>query len=472
MPPLFSENFDYQSFSTDFVPGILTSDLLESKIFLHVGENGYGGRAQDTQTYDEIARDILRRRTSPLTPGTSTWLGELLISQQQHPPARRFIAPRVRCHATSSIGSQTMVAAGTTLDANAMITGSILGSGVVVGKASKVVDSHIHAHVRIGQGVSITGSIVGREAAILDNVTLGAGCLLGAGCVVGPSVTLEPGTRVGLRSKESWDDEEEEKDEQDASPAAISASITEILGTEARGYVWPNVWSMHSRQDDGTGEESDMDENEGEEDPAVLRLRSIGFSAHRAADAALSSAHSDTESVSSLAEDSDLDDDGDISDGDETGVSSSAFSQVPGLGGAGAGGGITDLTLGGGTDTRLEQEATSARLAEFDAEAQASMARALVEGYSSDNAVLELKTLRMASNVAPREVQRIAVETLLVECKPADARQVQTTVQRWQRLLTAVAAEDEPETLTAMQVRFVGVDAALPSVSHDELYQY
>ena len=36
VPPLFTENFDYQQLRREFVQGILSSDLLESKIFVHI----------------------------------------------------------------------------------------------------------------------------------------------------------------------------------------------------------------------------------------------------------------------------------------------------------------------------------------------------------------------------------------------------------------------------------------------------
>ena len=96
VPPLFSENFDYQDLRRDFMTGILTSDLLESKIFVHVapaaphsadaangraaGEGslwmprrgkgwGYAARVKDTQSYDAISKDILARWLAPLGPG-------------------------------------------------------------------------------------------------------------------------------------------------------------------------------------------------------------------------------------------------------------------------------------------------------------------------------------------------------------------------------------------------------------------
>jgi translation initiation factor eIF-2B subunit epsilon len=91
VPPLFSENFDYQSLRGDFVPGILTSDLLDSKIFMHVcgsssgaaagpsvQKNGYGARASSTRAYDAITRDVLAGAAHPLVPSSNIWPGERL----------------------------------------------------------------------------------------------------------------------------------------------------------------------------------------------------------------------------------------------------------------------------------------------------------------------------------------------------------------------------------------------------------
>lgn len=87
VPPLFSENFDYQSLRRDFVPGILTSDLLDSKIFVHVAASapdsdtntyGYGARADSTRMYDAVSHDLLVRAAWPLAPGNNAWAGERL----------------------------------------------------------------------------------------------------------------------------------------------------------------------------------------------------------------------------------------------------------------------------------------------------------------------------------------------------------------------------------------------------------
>lgn len=80
VPPLFTENFDYQFFYPDFVNGILTSDLLGKTICCTViakeASSTEGIRKSvewaavvgNTRTYDVISKSLLSRRAFPLAP--------------------------------------------------------------------------------------------------------------------------------------------------------------------------------------------------------------------------------------------------------------------------------------------------------------------------------------------------------------------------------------------------------------------
>ena len=66
--PLFSDNFDYQTWD-DFVRGILINDeILGNTIYLHQLESAYGAQVSNLQMYDSISKDIIRRWTYPLVP--------------------------------------------------------------------------------------------------------------------------------------------------------------------------------------------------------------------------------------------------------------------------------------------------------------------------------------------------------------------------------------------------------------------
>lgn len=452
VPPLFSENFDYQSLSLDFIPGILTSDLLDSKIFLHVGKRGYGGRAQDTQSYDAISRDVLRRWTHPFTPASSAWLSERMTERR----GWRYVGQEVQAHRSSNVGPCSMIASRCVLEPNVTITGSVLCEGVEIGNGSTISKSHIHPSVTVGKQVKMISCIIGKGAKILDNVTLGRGCLIGADCIVGPNVSLPDGSRVGSKERESWDEEDEEEASKSNSSSLVPAKQDGRLGAESKGVLWTNLWQKKSRaQASGAEDESESDDDEDEEideDIANLRLRAIGFNDDSESKGLRDTEDEldDNESVSSIAFDSefgsdDEDLDGFSDDGRST-HSSSAFSHV-----SGTRGGVTNLTLDDEVDTQLEKEAVSARLAEFETEARASLMRALEENHSIDNASLELKTLRMASNVSLRDVQKVVVETLLDRCKPTDPKSVQALVVRWGKLIAQVSQDDEQQAVVVMQ---------------------
>jgi translation initiation factor eIF-2B subunit epsilon len=437
VPPLFTENFDYQSYSLDFIPGILTSDLLESKFFLQVYQQGYGGRARDTATYDAISKSILRRWTFPLTPASSAWIGEEYSERK----GWNFVGQGVRSDRTSIIRLGSMVGANCTLAAECSVTSSILSRNVQVGTSSEIIGSYLHPGVTVGSKVKIDRCIVGHEAVILDGVQLGKGCLIGAGCVVGPNITLRAGSRVGSR-KRSWVDSDDEEEDDEASKDAVTAEKDPRLGAQSRGILWTNLWEAKSMADqNGADSDEEDDEEVGNEDVRNVRLHAIGYSAK-----APSIDEDDKESVSSIEGDSDFDDLDGTDDEEETEAKSalsSTFSRN------------VNLTLDDQVDTKEEQEASQARSAEFTLEAKASLQRAYEEGHTVDNAAIELKTLRMASNVSLSEVREVTVHFLLGKCNPGNAKGVQQLMSRWAKLVTLVSTDDEADAINLVQVSII-----------------
>ena len=54
VPALFTENFDYADIRRDFLRGILDSDILSSKIYVHIAEEGYAARVDSIRTYGAV----------------------------------------------------------------------------------------------------------------------------------------------------------------------------------------------------------------------------------------------------------------------------------------------------------------------------------------------------------------------------------------------------------------------------------
>jgi translation initiation factor eIF-2B subunit epsilon len=94
---------------------------------------------------------------------------------------------------------------------------------------------------------------------------------------------------------------------------------------------------------------------------------------------------------------------------------------------------------------------------EFQTEVRLSLDRAFSEGHSLENASVELKTLRMASNVPLRRV-REAVVAGIVERIPVvqgavpQRAEIGRWVDRWGDLINLIGGVDGVETVSILQV--------------------
>jgi len=51
VPALFTENFDYEDLRSDFVNGVLTSDLISKSIYCYIANNGYSSSLTNFEEY-------------------------------------------------------------------------------------------------------------------------------------------------------------------------------------------------------------------------------------------------------------------------------------------------------------------------------------------------------------------------------------------------------------------------------------
>ena len=98
---------------------------------------------------------------------------------------------------------------------------------------------------------------------------------------------------------------------------------------------------------------------------------------------------------------------------------------------------------------------------EFEAEVKQSLERAFAEGHSVDNAAVELKTLRMASNVPLTQVRRAVVAAIvekigiIPEGGLTQRKEITGVVGRWGELIDRIGGVDPVETITVLQVTFL-----------------
>jgi len=96
---------------------------------------------------------------------------------------------------------------------------------------------------------------------------------------------------------------------------------------------------------------------------------------------------------------------------------------------------------------------------EFRIEVTQSLERAFAEGHSVDNAAVELKTLRMASNVPLSRVKEAVVAAIVEKIQvkegdvPGQRREIAGVVGRWGELINKIGGVDPVETVSILQVR-------------------
>lgn len=95
---------------------------------------------------------------------------------------------------------------------------------------------------------------------------------------------------------------------------------------------------------------------------------------------------------------------------------------------------------------------------EFRTEVKQSLDRAFAEGHSVDNAAVELKTLRMASNVSLTRVREAVISAIverisIVNTGAAQQRkEISSVIGRWGALIDKIGGVDAVETVCLLQV--------------------
>jgi translation initiation factor eIF-2B subunit epsilon len=95
---------------------------------------------------------------------------------------------------------------------------------------------------------------------------------------------------------------------------------------------------------------------------------------------------------------------------------------------------------------------------EFQTEVKQSLERAFAENHSIDNAAVELKTLRMASNVSLTRVREAVISAIIeripiVQSGAAQQRKdISSVIGRWGSLIDKIGGVNAVETICLLQV--------------------
>ncbi|CAK5264263.1 unnamed protein product [Mycena citricolor] len=317
-------------------------------------------------------------------------------------------------------------------------------NSVTLARSSKIGNNTlIGAATRVHDNVEITGSVIGRNcvigagsviegAYIFDGTVIGANCyikrsIVGAGVTIKDKTRIEKGCLVG--------------DGVVVGPLASLDSFERLSKRREQGETYAS--------DD---EDSDLEDVENNQDAEIVAALGKDSNALNQRTRRLGDDGSELEYSDDGSDDDD--DSSDESDSDEElNYSGSEIEvEVPGA-------------------SNLMQDK------EFTMEVNQSLERAFAEGHSVDNAAVELKTLRMASNV-PLSRVREAVIAAIVEAIPvvegaaAQRREISRVISRWGPLINKIGGIDAVEAIGALQGH-CSTSTRLPMFGHilADLYQ-
>ncbi|GLB35041.1 putative nucleotidyl transferase [Lyophyllum shimeji] len=415
VPSLFQDNFDYLDIRKDFVHGVLTSDLLMKNIHCYVAKEGYAARVKDTKSYESVSKDILSRWTFPLVPDDNHPGGHAY----DHERGNKYIAKdqSVVLARTCTVGNNTLIGSSTHIGENAQILGSVVGQNCRIGTGTIIRNSYIFDGTVIGSECTIERSILGANVTVKDGSEVPKGCLLGEDVVIGPSAKLKPFQRLSKKRDQSDETAPEEEEDEDSDLEAVESAqdtMPKTLGADSNALVWPTA----------PGEDTDEDEISNFKNERFMRL----------GDDASDLDDTDEGSESSVSEsDSEEESDSDVEPSALAAPLDSSF----------------QLNLPDGLP-RAQSE--------FQTEVKQSIERAFAEGHSVANAALELKTLRMASNVPIKSVREAVIAEIVEKIQVvegggvAQRREIASVIGRWGSLIEAIGGMDAVETISSLQI--------------------
>ncbi|KAI9558918.1 hypothetical protein GHT06_015707 [Daphnia sinensis] len=266
--PLFSDNFDYQTWG-DFVRGILINEeILNNTIYYHQLEGSYAAHVSNISMYDAVSKDIIQRWTYPLVPD---------LNRSDNTPRHTLSRHNVYKQPGVTLGKESVLEMDVVVGENSEIGEHTYVTQSVIGKRCKIGNNVRISNAYIWDDVIIEDECCVEVALIADGVVLKKGVELGHGCVLGPGVKLAPSTKIAANTRlmasppKSENDFETSDEEEENVPVPVSAdSIGYVYhrpveeDSDAESLV-DELWGLEI-EDETDSEEGDEDELDNDED--------------------------------------------------------------------------------------------------------------------------------------------------------------------------------------------------------------
>lgn len=377
VPQIFQENFDYQYLRSDFVKGVLTSDLLKKTIYAYITDGSeYAARVESWATYDAVSQDVLARWCYPLVPDSNLLESNSYSYEFNHiyKEDKVILAQSCKIGSCTSIGTNSSVGEGTS------IKKSVIGRNCQIGNNVTINNSYIWDNAIIKDDSVVDHSIIAGNAEIGSGATLSPGTVIGYNVVIGDGIHLSNNTRIvekpidrddeSFELSPSFDSEQEDGKTNGSEYINADQSINDIdvVGDNGVGFLYVS--------DNELDEESDSEYGVSHNYSGIIYQ--------------MSSLNVSDDSIAS------------VSNAKSKKFHRRTSSRNRRLSSAS----IVSTDYEGGAFSEEEDE-------DFEKEAIATVDRSMENNHDLDTALLELNTLRMSMNVTYHDV-RLATSKALI----------------------------------------------------------
>lgn len=368
IPQIFQENFDYQTLRTDFLKGVLTSDLLKKSIYAYLlDDSEYAARVESWSTYSAISQDVLARWCYPLTPDAN-----LTDTSYSYEFNHIYKEEKVVLAQSCRIGNSTCIGAHTSIGNNSTVSKSVIGRNCQIGSNVTISNSYIWDNATIEDNSVIEYAIVSSNTVIKRSAVINSGSVVGFNVVIGENKEIPASTRVIdqmlLHSDDFMDsfgsDSELGRDNDDENASDIVNDI-DLVGDDGTGVLY-----MSDREIE---DDSELENN------SVNNLNVTMYQ--------LGSLNLSDESIGSLTKRKTRK--RRLSRNRRLSVTSFVS---------------TDFETGAFSDNEEE---------DFMKEGIATVERSIESNHDIDTAALELNTLKMSMNVTYHEVRTVTVKAMI-----------------------------------------------------------
>lgn len=370
VPQIFQENFDYQTLRSDFVKGVLTSDLLKKTIYAYITDGSeYAARVELWATYDAVSQDVLARWCYPLAPDCNM----VSDTSYNYEYCNVYKEDKVVLAQSCKIGNSTCIGANTSVGNNTAIEKSVIGRNCRIGANVTIKNSYIWDNAVIEDNVVMDHAIVAASSIIKHEASLAPGSVIGFDVVVGQGKHIAHGTRIVDKPLErdelgeSFDSDEETEDIK-TTQVQLNVNDVDLVGDDGTGVLY-----MSEREFD---DESELENN------SVNNYSGIIYQ--------LSSLNVSDDSIASLSKRKMR----------RHARHNSRSSRR-----------LSATSIMSDYDANLYSEEEEEE--EFEKEAIATVERAMEHNHDMDTALLELNTLRMSMNVTYHEVRKATLQAMV-----------------------------------------------------------